>query len=160
MWRQTFVAAFIAVMVIAAALALRPSAASWRTVLLGLSSIGLLAIGYVGIFSIGLPLLLAGLAVLGVLIGSLVASPQPAGVLRAGAGGLLALVIFVGGLELTAQAISCPAVGFEGGSGSSLLRGPYHYLCVDGKLTVRPGECNRAGASVDANGHVIAVADC
>ena len=159
-WRSTFVALFIAVMVIAAALAVRPSAASWRTILLGLSSVGLLAMGYLAIFSIGLPLLVAGLAVLVVLIGAVVASPQPAGVIRAAAGGLLALVIFFGGLELTAQAISCPAHGFEAGTGSSFFGGPYHYLCVDGKVTIRPGDCIHMGASVDPSGHVTAVTDC
>jgi len=78
----------------------------------------------------------------------------------AAAGGLLALVIFFGGLELTARAISCPAHGFEGGTGSSFLGGPYHYLCVDGKLTIRPGDCTHMGASMDPNGHVTAVTDC
>jgi len=60
-WRSPFVAFFIAVMAVAAALAVRPSAVGWRTLLLGLSSAGLLAMGYLGIFSIGLPLLVAGL---------------------------------------------------------------------------------------------------
>ena len=148
-------------MAIAAALAVRPSAAGWRTILLGLSSLGLLAMGDLGIFPIGLPLLVAGLGLLIVLIGAVAASRQPAGVLRAAAGGLLALVIFFGGLELTARAISCrPAHGFEGGTGSSFSGGPYHYLCIDGKLTIRPGDCNHMGASMDPSGHVTAVSDC
>ncbi len=159
-WRPVFVASFIAVMVVAAALAVRPSAAGWRVVLLGLSAVGLLAMGYLAIFSIGLPLLVAGLAVLVVLVGAVLTSRQPAGVLRAAAGGLLALVIFFGGLELTAQAISCPAHGFEGGTGGSFVRGPFHYICVAGKLTIRPGPCNHTGATVDASGQVIAVTDC
>jgi hypothetical protein len=123
-WRSPFVAFFIAVMAIAAALAVRPSAAAWRTILVGLSAVGLVAMGYLGIFSIGLPLLVAGLGLLVVLIGAVAASGQPAGVLRAAAGGLLALVIFFGGLELTARAIMCPAHGFEGGTGSSFFGGP------------------------------------
>jgi hypothetical protein len=63
-WRSVFVALFIAVMAIAAALAIRPSVAGGRTVLLGLSSVGLLGMGYLAIFSIGLPLLAAGLGLL------------------------------------------------------------------------------------------------
>jgi hypothetical protein len=125
-WRSVFVALFIAAMTMAAALAIRPSAAAGRTVLLGLSSMGLLAMGYLAIFSVGLPLLVAGLGLLVALIYAVVASRQPAGVTRAAAGGLLALVIFFGGFELTAQAITCPAHGFEGGTGSSFLGGPYH----------------------------------
>lgn len=159
-WRSTFVAFFIAVMAIAAALAVRPSAAGWRTILLGLSAVGLLAMGYLAIFSIGLPLLVAGLGVLAVLIGAVVASRQPAAAMRAAAGGLLALAIFFGGLELTARVISCPAHGFEGGTGSSFVGGPYHYLCVDGKLTIRLGDCNHMRASMDPSGHVTAVTDC
>jgi hypothetical protein len=159
-WRSPFVAFFIAVMAIAAALAIRPSAAGGRTVLLGLSSVGLLAMGYLAIFSVGLPLLVAGLGLLVALIYAVVASGQPAGVMRAAAGGLLALVIFFGGFELTAQAITCPVHAFEGGTGSSFLGGPYHYTCVDGKLTIRPGDCSHMGASMDASGHVIAVSDC
>jgi hypothetical protein len=159
-WRSVFVALFIAAMTIAAALAIRPSATGGRTVLLGLSSVGLLAMGYLAIFSVGLPLLVAGLGLLVALIYAVVASRQPAGVMRAAAGGLLALVIFFGGFELTAQAITCPAHGFEGGTGSSFFGGPYHYTCVDGKLTIRPGECSYMGASMDPSGHVIAVSDC
>src|SRR2546428_989238 len=97
-WRSPFVALFIAVMAIAGSLAVRPSAAGWRIVLLGLSSVGLLAIGYLGIFSIGLPLLVAGLGVLVALIGTVVASPKRAGVIRAGAARCLALAIFFTGL--------------------------------------------------------------
>jgi hypothetical protein len=159
-WRGPFIAAFIAVMAIAVALALRSSASRWRTLLLGLASIGLVAIGFVGIFSIGLPLLVAGLACLAVLIGIVLGSPNRAEFFKAGAGALLALAIFFSGLELTAQAISCPAHGFEGGTGSSFLGGPYHYVCVDGKLTIRPGDCNHMGASMDPNGRVTAVSDC
>jgi hypothetical protein len=159
-WRSVFVALFIAAMTIAAALAIRSSATQWRTVLLGLSSVGLLAMGYLAIFSIGLPLLVAGLGLLIGLIGAVASSRQPARVMRAAAGGLLALVIFFGGFELTAQAITCPAHGFEGGTGSSFLGGPYHYTCVDGKLTIRPGDCSHMGASMDPSGHVTAVSDC
>ena len=159
-WRPVFVALFIAAMTIAAALAINPSAAGGRTVLLGLSSVGLLAMGYLAIFSVGLPLLVAGLGLLVALIYAVVASRQPAGVMRAATGGLLALVILFGGFELTAQAITCPAHGFEGGTGSSFFGGPYHYTCVDGKLTIRPGECSHMGATMDPSGHVTAVSDC
>src|SRR5256885_15858790 len=55
-----FVAAFIALMAICAALSDRASVARWRPLLLGASAAGLLLIGFFGIFSIGLPLLVAG----------------------------------------------------------------------------------------------------
>ena len=159
-WRVAFVATFVAVLAITAALASRGSASAWRPALLGLSTIGLLAMGYVGIFSIGLPLLVAGALAFIALLTSLRASRQPSAFLNAGAGALTALVIFFGGFEASERAIACPRTGFESGGGSGLLSGPYHYTCVNGKLTLYPGECNRGGATTDANGNVTSVSTC
>jgi len=55
--------------------------------------------GFIGIFSIGLPLLVAGALACVALILSLIAARQPAGSLKAGAGALLALAIFLGDLR-------------------------------------------------------------
>jgi hypothetical protein len=159
-WRVAFVATFIAVLAITAALSARVSASAWRPALLGLSAIGLLAMGYIAIFSIGLPLLFAGALAFIALVISLTASRQPAGLLKAGAGALIALVIFVGGFEASERVIACAPTGVETGSGSGLLSGPYHYTCVNGKLTVYPGECNHGGASYDASGNVTSVSTC
>jgi len=159
-FRVAFVATFIALLAITAALSTRASATTWRPALLALSAIGLLAMGFIAIFSIGLPLLIAGALAFVALMFSLAASRQPAGIVKAGAGGLLALAIFLGGLEATEHAIGCPAEGVETGSGSGFLSGPYHYTCVNGKLTVYPGACNSGGATVDASGNVISVSTC
>jgi len=159
-WRVAFVATFIAVLAISSALSARASASAWRPALLGLSAIGLLAMGYIALFSIGLALLLAGALAFVALVVSLTASRQPAGFLKAGAGALVALVIFVGGFEASERAIACAPTGVETGSGSGLLSGPYHYTCVNGKLTLYPGECNQGGASIDASGHVTSVSTC
>src|SRR2546428_3385107 len=158
--RVAFVATFIAVLAITSALSARASASAWRPALLGLSAIGLLAMGYIALFSIGLALLLAGALAFVALVVSLAASRQPAGFLKAGAGALIALVIFVGGFEASERAIVCAPTGVETGSGSGLLSGPYHYTCVNGKLTLYPGECNQGGASIDASGHVTSVSTC
>jgi hypothetical protein len=155
-----FAATFIAVLAVTAAVAALGSATALRPALLGLSAVGLLAMGVIAIFSIGLPLILAGFLAFAALLVSLKASPQPAGILKAGAGALLALAIFVGGFEATVRAIACPATGAETGSGSGLVSGPYHYTCVNGKLTVYPGACNFGGASYDANGNVTSVSTC
>src|SRR5260370_37084181 len=124
-WRVAFVATYIAVLAMTAALSARASASAWRPALLGLSAIGLLATGYVAIFSIGLPLLLAGALAFIALVVSLTASRQPAALLKAGAGALVALVIFVGGFEASERAIACAATGVGTGVGSGLLIGPY-----------------------------------
>src|SRR5260370_8157869 len=124
-WRIAFVATFIAVLAMTAALSARASASALRPALLGLSAIGLLAMGYIAIFSIGLPLLLAGALAFIALVVSLTASRQPAGLLKAGAGALIALVIFVGGFEASDRAIACAPTAAEPGRGSGLLSGPY-----------------------------------
>src|SRR6202165_1488852 len=155
-----FVATFIAVLAVTAALAALRPATAVRPALLGLSAVGLMAIGVVAIFSIGLPLILAGGLAFVALLSSLRQPRHPAGILKAGAGALLALAIFVGGFEATVRAIACPASGVETGSGSGLVSGPYHYTCVNGKLTVYPGACNSGGASYDANGSVTSVTTC
>ena len=155
-----FVATFIAVLAVTAALAALRPAATRRPALLGLSAIGLLAIGVVAIFSVGLPLIVAGGLAFVALLSSLRESRQPAGILKAGVGALLALAIFVGGFEATVRAIACPASGVETGSGSGLVSGPYHYTCVNGKLTIYPGACNSGGASYDAHGNVTSVTTC
>ncbi len=159
-WRVTFVAAFIAALAMTAPLSARASATAWRPALLGVSVIGLLAMGFIAIFSIGLPLLVAGGLALVPLVASLTTSRQPAWILKAGAGALLALTIFVGGFAATERAIACPTTGAETGGGSGLLSGPYHYTCLNGKLTVYPGACNSGGASVDASGRAISVSTC
>jgi hypothetical protein len=66
----------------------------------------------------------------------------------------------VGGFEASERVIACAPTGVETGSGSGLLSGPYHYTCVNGKLTVYPGECNHGGASYDASGNVTSVSTC
>lgn len=138
-WRVAFVATFIAVLAITAALSARASSTAWRPALLGLTTIGLLAMGFIAIFSIGLPLLVAGALAFIALLLSLRASRQPAGLLQAGAAALIALAIFFGGFEASERAIACSPTGFESGSGSGLLSGPYHYTCINGTLTVYPG---------------------
>src|SRR5207248_4201627 len=135
-WRVAFVATFIAVLAITAALSTRASATTWRPALLALSAIGLLSMGFIGIFSIGLPLLIAGALAFVALMFSLAASRQPAGILKAGAGGLLALAIFLGGFGATDHAIGCPATGVDLGCGAVVLIRPYRVACVVGELYV------------------------
>src|SRR5438552_16412230 len=78
-WRVAFVATFIALLAITAALSTRASATPWRPALLALSAVGLLSTGFIGIFSIGLPLLVAGALACVALLLSLIAARQPAG---------------------------------------------------------------------------------
>jgi len=129
-------------MAICAALSSGVSAARWRALLLGFSAAGLILLGFFAIFSIGLPLMVAGvLASLG-LINALRparSSGEPSGKASAAVaagGAVLAVVVLLLGLSLTELVIRCPANRIESGSGAVLLGGPYQYSCDNGKLTI------------------------
>ena len=131
--RVPFIAAFIALMAICAALSSVASAGRWRPLLLGMSAAGLILLGYLAMFSIGLPLVLAGvLAALGLIKALADARSSGEGLGRAAfttaaASAVLGVVILLAGVSFTELAIRCPATGQEGGSGFSLLGGSYQY---------------------------------
>jgi hypothetical protein len=140
--RAPFVAAYIALMAIFAALSTRASAARWRPLLLGISAAGLLLLGVFSIFSIGVPLMVAGvLASLGLInaLGPARSSGERSGKASAAVaavGAVLAVVALLVGLSLTELAIRCPANGVEEVSGTNFLGGPYQFSCDNGKLTI------------------------
>jgi len=141
--RVPFVAIFIAVMAICAALSARKSAARWRPLLLGASAAGLLLLGYFGIFSIGLPLLVAGAFALVSLVGTLsleggppARSGKAAATGIAAVGAVTAVVVLLAGFSVAERAIRCPASGSESGSGPGVLGGSYEYSCNNGELMI------------------------
>ncbi|HEV3461529.1 MAG TPA: hypothetical protein VG413_05765 [Candidatus Dormibacteraeota bacterium] len=140
--RVPFVATFIALMAIGAALSSRASAARWRPLLLGVSAAGLLLLGFFAIFSVGLPLLAAGVLALLGLINALSPTALSAGPSRraagamAASGAVLAVAVLLAGFSLAEVVIKCPASGVEGGGGTRLLGGSYSYTCDNGKLTI------------------------
>lgn len=141
--RVPFLATFIALMAICSAISALLVAVRWRTLLLGVAAGGLVLLGLYGIFSIGLPLLIAGLvAVYGVIRGGDDARPASsqrrarvgaAATAVIGAG--LSVAVLLVGLSVTEVAIQCPTTGSEGGAGS-VLGFSYTYSCSDGKLTI------------------------
>src|SRR6202165_2624677 len=118
--RVPFVAGFIALMSIGAALSARASATRWRPLLLGVAAAGLILLGVIGIMSIGLPLLPAGLLALAGLIYSVSRSgsaPGPSGRAAAGmaaGGALLAVVVLLGGFIVAELGVRCSAPGVGG----------------------------------------------
>ncbi|MDQ6878468.1 MAG: hypothetical protein M3082_12410 [Candidatus Dormibacteraeota bacterium] len=60
-WVAPFVAAYLAALAICAALAAAVPSGRWQAGLLGTSAAGLLLLGFFALFSIGLPLVAAGL---------------------------------------------------------------------------------------------------
>jgi hypothetical protein len=136
-----FVAGYLLLMaaLLAAALLRRPSMVRARTVLRAGPAGGLLLLGTLAALSIGLPILVAAALSVVLAVRSL---PRPLrwrpvslGVIAA----LGAVVLLVGGLELTQRLIVCPAHGTVGGGGSGLISGPYRYECVNGVLSFHNG---------------------
>lgn len=135
--RVPFVAGTIGLAAIAAALAARQSAGAIRPVVLSLSTGSLLSIGFFGIFSIGYPLLLAGLLALAALgITTLQARTWGASLLAI-AGVVAAIVIVVAGFEIAPRVVVCPPTGVESSSGQGLLGDTHSWSCDNGKLTTR-----------------------
>ena len=159
-FRVPFVAGFIAVAGVAAGLASWPRLDRRAPLLLGFSAASLVAMGVIAIFSVGIAILLAAVPVVVAAVLSLSRARQPLGLMQGLGGFVLALVVFVAGLQLTEMPVACPPTGYVAGSGPGLFSGPYHWTCVNGKLTVGPGECNRGGATVDPSGKVIATSGC
>ena len=128
--------------------------------LVGLRAGGLVAIGLIAIFSVGIAILLASVPIIVAAVQSLIKVRRPIGMLQAVGGLVIALVVFLAGIQLTEVPVACPATGYEAGSGSGLFSSPYHWSCINGKLTVASGECTHGGATVDPSGKVIATSGC
>jgi hypothetical protein len=149
--RAPFVIAFIAVCAVTAVLGAVVPLRAPRLLLLTFSAVGLLVMGFLGIFSIGLLLLLAAVPI-AVSVGRSLVLPFPK-VLPALAGGALALLVLAAGTWATELPVSCPAGGPSAGSGSGLFTGDYHWTCNNGRLTVSSGSCHTFSGSVDPSGH-------
>ena len=133
-----FVGSYLAVMaaLIVIALAPRPEIVAIRATLRAAAAAGLLVLGILAAFSVGPPLVVAG-----ILVGFALSRTQRGP--RRGAARLSALVaaaltvgILIAGLDLTQRMIVCPDSGEMGGGGSALLSGSYEYECNHGRLTM------------------------
>jgi hypothetical protein len=113
---------------------------------------GLLVLGVLAIFSIGLPLLIAGAMATGATVRTLRGPFFTASSLSAVASAVVAVVVLVAGFEVTERMIFCPAHGSSGGAGTGLVTGAYHYECVDGRLSFHSGSCT--STAIDSSGNV------
>ena len=142
--RVPFVAAFIALMAICAALSSRASAERWRPLLLGTSAAGLLLLGYFALIKSGQFRVVAallgaeefGIGTLSLVWFSPGESGKAAVAAMAAGGAVAAVVVLLAGFVLADIAISCPARGVESGSGTGFLGGSYEYSCNNGNLTI------------------------
>jgi hypothetical protein len=148
-----FVAGYLVVMAATLAASLMqwtPSVA--RLPLLAAAAGGLLVLGVFAMFSIGLPLLIAG-SMAGAAAGfTLGGSHLKSSVLLGLGAAAIAVAVLVAGFTVTARIIVCPAQGSMSGGGTGFLTGPYYYDCVNGELRYHSGSCNTG--SIDSNGNV------
>jgi hypothetical protein len=99
----------------------------------------LLVLGVLAMFSIGLPLVIAGAMATVATVRT--ASPHRVMLssLSAVGAAMIAVTILVVGFEVTERLIVCPEHGTMGGGGSGFVTGPYQYECAEGKLNFHSG---------------------
>lgn len=111
----------------------------WRMPLRAGAAGGLLVLGIIAAFSIGLPLVLAGVLATGSAVRTLKGQVRtPTGLIGVAAA-VASVAVLVTGFEVTQRIIVCPASGNMSGAGSGFVTGPYHYDCVDGRLSFHSG---------------------
>jgi hypothetical protein len=118
----------------------RPLAARLRPALRAGAAAGLLVTGVLGLFSIGLPMVIAGSFATGAAVRTLAGRDRWRTASIEVIAAVIAVVVVVAGLELTARLILCPAHGQSGGGGAGLVSGDYHWKCVEGHLTFASGQ--------------------
>jgi hypothetical protein len=156
-----FVSGYMLVMAALLCLSLvgQPRLVRLRPAMLASAAAGLLVLGFFGAFSIGVPLFLAGILTTIAAIRALAARNSKNAMLSGVAGAVIALIVLVGGFEVTQRIIVCPSTGSMGGGGSGFLTGAYSYTCVNGTLTLHSGDCNGV-QGFDANGNPISSNGC
>ncbi len=160
-FRVLFVAVYLALMAVMLGISLldRQLIVRLRPALRAGAAAGLLVMGILAIFSIGIPIVVAGALATGASIRSLAGLRRRAVITEVGAA-VLAIAVLVAGFETTERLIICPARGLSGGSGYGLISGGYHWTCVDGRLEFGSGFCSSSGGGIDANGHAFATNSC
>lgn len=152
-----FVAVYLMVMAILLSISVSegPRLAAMRPVLRTAAAAGLLVLGVFALFSIGLPIFLAGVLAT---VGAIRAMAVPHQARRtwlfeiAAAG--VAVTVLVGGFVAAQQVILCPPHGTMSGTTSSFITGGYTYQCKDGRLTMQSGSCNTGTGTADSSGSV------
>jgi hypothetical protein len=131
-----FVASFIQLMAILVGISMlnSPTFIRLRPALRGGAAAGLLVLGVIGAFSIGAPLFLAGLTVMGVAVRTVSQSPALPSIMSAFLAALVVVALLVTGFEVTARVIECPADGSSSGSWNGIVSGGFTWDCAGGQV--------------------------
>lgn len=154
---DAFTLPFVAGYVLAMAALLAASLVRWwsaaaRMPLRAAAAGGLLVLGVIAIFSIGLPLVIAGAMTAGATVRTLRGPQLTKSSLSAVVAAVVAVVVLVAGFEVTERMIVCPVHGSMSGGGSGFITGPYYYDCFNGQLSFHSGTCN--SGSTDSSGNI------
>jgi hypothetical protein len=99
---------------------------------------GLLVLGLLAVFSIGLALLIAGGVATAAAVKTIAATHRASAVVSAVLAAVLAVVVLVIGLEIAWRTIVCPPTGEMGGDTVGVFTGGVNFTCRDGHLTETP----------------------
>ena len=128
-----FVATYIAVMAVLLGASLL-SPASAKPALRAAASSGLVVLGVLAAFSIGvLILVVAGLAI-ATTVAALRTSGKPLVLVTSGVASLVAVVVLLGGFQVAWHYLVCPPTGSMGGTTAGFF-GQVSYECNNGRLT-------------------------
>lgn len=148
-----FIAAYLVVIaVLLAASLMHFFAAAVRLPLRAAAAAGLLVLGILALFSVGLPLVVAGVMATGATVRTLRGPLLTPSSLFAVGAAVIAVAVLITGFEVTERMIVCPAQGSSGGGGTGFVTGPYYYDCINGRLSFHSGSCS--STNIDANGNV------
>jgi hypothetical protein len=157
-----FVGGYMLLMALLLALSLvgNPRLAILRAAMLAAAAAGLMLLGFFALMSIGLAIFAAGILAAIAAIRTSEGRSSRNAILSGVAGAVISLTLLLGGFEVTQRIILCPLTGTMGGGSSGFLTGPYHYTCINGKLTMYSGDCNGVTGGFDANGNPISTNGC
>jgi hypothetical protein len=135
-WVLPFVAPYLGLLAVCALLSATGSSSSWRIALLGASAGGLVVLGFLALFSVGLPLLVVGLVSIAALVRAIRGATKPRLATGASiAGALIAILVMLAGSEITDRVIACRP-GVVSGGGTGFLTDSYSYTCQNGRTIV------------------------
>lgn len=139
-WVVPFVASYLGLVAVCALLSATGSAGSWRIALLGASAGGLAVLGFLALFSIGLPLFVMGLVSIAALVRAIRGATNRRLATSASiAGALVAVLVLLAGFEITDRIIACRP-GVVSGGGTGFLTPSYSYTCQNGRTIVTWGQ--------------------
>ena len=133
-----FVAGYLALMalLLAASLSGAPPMAAMRPALRAAPAAGLLVLGVLAIFSIGLPVLIAASLAAAAAVLTFITQRTRRAVVAAATAALVAVVALLVGLEVTWHYIVCPPTGLTAGTTAGIFVPSYSYECSYGHLKI------------------------